>query len=406
MPGESKEASREDRPRDPAGTRGEVPPELRELRVALVHDWLTGMRGGEKGLEVFCEIFPRAHIHTLFHFPGTVSSTIERLPIHTSFLQRLPGLERWYRYFLPLFPRAIRGFDLSGYDLIVSSSHCVAKGAGAGSGVPHVSYCFTPMRYIWDQAAVYFDPGRYSRWKLFAIERMLRRLRRWDRATHPTEYISISRFVAERVRRIYGRESRVIYPPVDMGRFQIKGAPEDFYLIVSALTPYKRVDLAVRALGRLGRRLIVVGKGEEEARLRKMAGPGVSFLGWASDAEVADLFSRCRASLLPGEEDFGITPLEAMASGRPVVALGKGGATETVVDIRRAGASSPTGILFDEPTEDSLCAAILELERRSGEFQPEAIRRHAERFSLERFRSEISEALRRFALEAVSPGPR
>ncbi len=369
---------------------------LRGLKIALVHDWLTGMRGGEKCLEVFCEILPQADIFTLFHFHGEVSGVIERHPIRASFLQRLPNARRWYRHFLPLFPTAIGSFDLSGYDLIVSLSHCVAKGAGAGSSVPHFSYCFTPMRYLWDQSHHYFNPERQSRPILFAINLLLEDLRRWDRSTHPTRYVPISRFVAERMERVWNRSGDVIYPPVDCERFAPRSAREDFYLIVSALAPYKRIDLAVEAANQTGRKLLVVGKGEDRARLERMAGPTVSFLGWRSDEEVAGLYSRCRAFLLPGEEDFGIAPLEAMASGRPVIALGLGGALETVVDLREASGRPPTGILFQEPTVSSLMDALRELEARESELSPLEIRSHAQKFSLPRFRAEIERALLKF----------
>jgi glycosyltransferase involved in cell wall biosynthesis len=365
-------------------------------RMVLVHDWLTGMRGGERCLEVLCELLPHAHVYTLFHFPGTVSAAIERLPIHTSYLQRVPGLRRWYRHLLPLFPRAIASFDLSRHDLIVSLSHCVAKGAGAGSGVRRFCYCFTPMRYLWDQSGAYFNRERCSRATLWAIDRVLPRLRAWDQSTHPDRYVAISRYVAGRIQQCYGRASDVIHPPVDVERFRVREAAEAFYLVVSALVPYKRIELAVEAANRLGRRLVVVGKGEEGPRLESIAGPTVSFLGWRDDAEVAELLSRCRALLLPGEEDFGIAPLEAMACGRPVIALGRGGARETVVDLRDRGAAAPTGILFPEPTVESLVESILELERRQGDLHPVDARRQAERFALPRFREEMERELTRF----------
>lgn len=380
-----------------------------DRRVAVVHDWLTGMRGGEKCLEVVLELFPQADLYTLFHFKGRVSQTIERHRIFTSRLQRLPGLGRWYRYGLPSFPRAIQRFDLSSYDLIVSLSHCVAKGAGAGSGVPHICYCFTPMRYLWDQSGAYFNRDRYSGPALWMIERMLKRLRRWDRDSHPDRYIAISRFVAERIQRIYGHASEIIYPPVDVDRFSISGHVEDHYLVVSALVPYKRIELAVEACNRLGRRLIVVGKGEEESRLRRIAGPTVEIVGWRPDEEVARLLSRCRAFLLPGAEDFGITPLEAAASGRPVVALARGGATETVVDARTCGRGEiPTGVLFPEPTVDSLVKALREVERRTEDFDATALRDHAARFSRSRFRREFERAILEFtdASRAGSDGSR
>ena len=367
------------------------------LRVAVVHDWLTGMRGGEKCLEVVLELFPRADLYTLFHFKGSVSKTIERHRIFTSRLQHLPGLERWYRYGLPSFPRAIGSFDLSRYDLIVSLSHCVAKGAGAGSGVPHLCYCFTPMRYLWDQSGAYFNRDRFSGPALWMIERLLKRLRAWDRTTHPDRYIAISQYIADRIQRHYERSSEIVYPPVDLERFHLDDRREDYYLVVSALVPYKRIELAVEAANQLGRRLIVIGKGEEESRLRELAGPSVEILGWRPDEEVARLMSGCRGFLLPGEEDFGITPLEAAASGRPVVALARGGATETVVDARaRRKTEEPTGVLFPEPTVDSLVKALRELESRETEFRPTALRAHAARFSLSRFRRELRASIASF----------
>ena len=368
---------------------------LRGLNVALVHDWLTGMRGGERCLEVFCEIFPRAPIYTLFHFPGSVSPIIEDRPVRTSFIQTLPCLRRWHRHYLPFFPRAMRGLDLSGHELIVSLSHCVAKTARA-PGARHVSYCFTPMRYLYDQKDLYFNRERWSAPALRAIEAVLGSLRRSDLARHPDRYIAISRFVAERIRRLYGMSAEVIYPPVDTNRFQPASTRGDYYLVVSSLAPYKRVDLAVHAMNRLGRRLIVVGKGEEERRIASIAGPTVEILGWKPDAEVVDLVAGCRAFIMPQEEDFGIAPLEAMACGRPVIALGRGGALETVVDIDDRGGRPPTGILFSEPTPERLAEAVLAFEAREGEYDPAAIRRHAEEFSTPRFRERVIEALVRF----------
>ena len=369
---------------------------LRSLKVALVHDWLTGMRGGERCLEVFCEIFPQAPIYTLFHFPGSVSRIIEDRAIRTSFVQKLPRLQRWHRHYLPFFPRAMRGLDLSGHELIVSLSHCVAKTARA-PGARHVSYCFTPMRYLYDQKELYFNRERWSAPALRAIDAVLGSLRRWDLARHPDRYIAISHFVAARIERLYGMNAEVIYPPVDTERFRPRGAPGDYYLVVSSLAPYKRVDLAVHAMNRLGRRLIVVGKGEDQRRIASIAGPTVEFLGWMPDEEVTELVAGCRAFIMPQEEDFGIAPLEAMACGRPVIALGRGGALETVVDLRNPGGRAPTGILFAEPTSERLGDAVMTFESREGEFDPGAIRRHAEEFSTPRFRAQVIEALARFA---------
>jgi len=359
------------------------------MRVALVHDWLTGMRGGERCLEAFCELFPEADLFTLLHVPGTVSPVIERRRITTSFVQRLPDVERRYRAYLPLFPLAVRGFVLRGYDLVLSSSHCVAKAARPGPGALHVCYCFTPMRYVWDLAADYRrTAGPLVRALMPPVAAALRR---WDRATATRvhHFVAISRFVADRIRRCYGREADVIYPPVDVGRFEPGEGPGEFYLVVSALAPYKRVDLAVEAATRLGRRLLVVGTGPEERRLRALAGPTVEFLGWRSDAEVAGLYRRCRAVLFPGVEDFGIVPLEALAAGRPVIAYAAGGALETLVGLED-GVGEPTAVFFAEQTVDALVDAIRRFEANASRFDPKALRRRAEPFDRARFKAEMA----------------
>jgi glycosyltransferase involved in cell wall biosynthesis len=363
------------------------------MRVALVHDWLTGMRGGERCLEVFCEIFPDADLFTLLHVPGAVPPVIEDRRVTTSFIQRLPGAARDYRRYLPLFPAAVRRFDLRGYDLVLSSSHAVAKSVRAPAGALHVSYCFTPMRYVWDLYDEYF--GRRAGWLTrTAMPPVAAALRRWDRRTAAGvhHFVAISRFVADRIRRAYGREADVIHPPVDVARFRIEESPGDYYLVVSALTPYKRVDLAVEAANRLGRRLLVVGTGPEARRLRALAGPTVELLGWRDDEAVALLYARCRALLFPPLEDFGITPLEAMAAGRPVIAFGQGGARETVVP--PGGAEPATGLFFERQAVEDVIGAIRRFEADPGRFEPKALRRRAEAFDRPLFKEHIESYLR------------
>jgi glycosyltransferase involved in cell wall biosynthesis len=358
------------------------------VRVALVHDWLTGMRGGERCLEVFCELFPDADLYTLLHVRGSVSPVIEARRIITSFVQRLPDAARRYRSYLPLFPAAIQRFDLSGYDLVLSSSHAVAKGVRTPRGALHVCYCFTPMRYVWDLYDDYFG-ARAGALTRLAMPPLAAALRRWDRRTAAGvhHFVGISRFIADRIRRCYGRDADVIYPPVDVARFRIEEKREDYYLIVSALTPYKRVDLAVAAATRLGRRLLVVGTGPEENRLRAAAGPTVEFLGWRDDARVAELYARCHALLFPTVEDFGIAPLEAMAAGRPVIALGQGGALETVVP--PGDGAPPTGLLFPTQSVEDLVEAIRRFESGEVAFEAKALRRHAETFDRPVFRERV-----------------
>jgi glycosyltransferase involved in cell wall biosynthesis len=363
------------------------------MKVALVHDWLTGMRGGERCLEVFCELFPDADLYTLLHVPGAVSPVIEARRIVTSFIQRLPGAARGYRRYLALFPAAIARFDLRGYDLVLSSSHAVAKSARAPAGALHVCYCFTPMRYVWDLYGEYFG-ARAGVLTRAAMPAVAAALRRWDRRTSARvdRFVAISRFIADRIRRAYGRDADVIYPPVDTARFRIEETAGDYYLVVSALAPYKRIDLAIEAANRLGRRLLVVGTGPEERRLRALAGPTVEFLGWRDDEIVADLYARCRALLFPALEDFGIAPLEANASGRPVIAFGRGGALETL--IAPGGAEPPTGLFFDVHTAEALVEAIRRFEADPGRFEPKALRRRAEAFDRAVFRDRIHGYLR------------
>ncbi len=386
---------------------GDMPQALAGARVVLVHDWLTGMRGGEKVLEALCRLFPDAPLYTLLHLPGSVSPLIEDRPIHTSFVQNMPLARRRYRHYLPLFPRAVESLKLPPCDLVLSTSHCVAKAAMPPGGALHVSYLHTPMRYIWDMYPAYFGPGRGGAARYLML--LLRRpLQRWDVATcaRVDHFLANSRHVARRIRRNYGRDAVVIPPPVEVGRFAPAARVEDYYLVVSALVPYKRVDLAVEACTLSGRRLLVVGSGPEEERLKAMAGPTVDFLGWVSDEHLAGLYARAKAFLFPGEEDFGITPLESMAAGRPVIAYARGGALETVVGLDDAQGRAPTGLFFGRQDAGSLLAAMERLEAAAGRFDPQALAGHAAAFGTERFLQRMAAYLARVLEDrGVAPEP-
>lgn len=358
-------------------------------RVVLVHDWLTGMRGGEKCLEVLCRRWPSAPLYTLLHRPGSVTPIIEGRPVYTSWMQRLPKVHRYYRYLLPLMPAAARGWHLPACDLVLSLSHCVAKSVQPPDGVPHVCYCFTPMRYAWHLRDAYFHSTDRSL-KSRAVDAALARLRDWDRhtAARVTHFVAISRTVQRRILECYNRDSAVIYPPVDTNFFSPgSDRREDFYLAVSALAPYKRLDLAIEACNRLRRRLIIVGSGQHERRLRALAGPTISFLGWQSDTVVRQLYRTARALLFPGEEDFGIVPVEAQACGTPVIAFGRGGATETLVPA--GGNREPTALFFHEQQVDVVIEALDQFERSAGDIHSAAARRQALRFNQRRFAEEL-----------------
>lgn len=365
------------------------------MKVALVHDWLTGMRGGENVLEIFCEMFPQADLYTLIHVKGSVSKTIEGRSVHSSFLQRFPGVEKKYRWFLPLMPSAIESFRLEGYDLVLSSSHCVAKGINPG-GAPHLCYCFTPMRYAWEMYGEYFNRRRFSPLTLAGIGAVMPYLRRWDVGTSSRvdRFIAISNHVRERIKRQYGRDADVIYPPVDVDFYTPGGeVGKEGYVVISAFAPYKRVDLAVEAFNRMGKELHIVGGGEDDGRLRGMAGPSITFEGGASRERLRELYRKSSALIFPGEEDFGIVPVEAMACGTPVIAYGKGGATETVIPL---GAQNPTGVFFENQTVEGLMEAVRRFEAERSVFHPDALRKNAERFSKAVFVDRMATAVKNF----------
>jgi len=358
------------------------------MRVAIVHDWLTGMRGGERVLEAMLDIFPDAEIFTLVHRPGAVSQRIESRPIHESFVSRLPFAAKDHRRYLPFFPAAIERLDLSGFDLVLSSSHCVAKGAITDARATHICYCHTPMRYVWDQYPAYFGPGRASIPVRIAMRMVSPRLRRWDSRTagRPDRLVANSEFVRQRIRKVWKRDAEVVHPPVDIERFTATARREDFYLVVSALVAYKRIDRAVRSFSRDGRQLVIAGDGPELARLRAIAAHNVTFTGRLPDQHIAALMAQCRAFVVPGEEDFGIATVEAQAAGAPVIAFGRGGSAEIVI-AGTHGDPCATGILFEEPSAESLSTAVQRFERSS--FDPMVAAANARRFRAELFRERL-----------------
>ena len=367
---------------DAGSSRGRAP------RVALVHDWLTGMRGGEKVLDAICELFPEAPLFTLLHVKGSVSKRIESRRIVTSPVQRLPGARRLYRHLLPLYPAVVEAFDFDGFDLVVSSSHCAVKSVVTPHAV-HVCYCHSPMRYAWDQFGEYFGPRQVGPLASRALRPVMAAMARWDAATahRPSLFVANSQYVAGRIGRYYNRRSTVVYPPVDTDFFRPAddedpaGSSPPHALVVSALVPYKRIDLALDACRKLRVPLKIAGSGPELARLRgRSAGADVEFLGWKTDEETRQLYRKAAAVLLPGVEDFGLVPVEAQACGTPVVALGEGGACETVVD-------GVTGALAVDRSVDSFAAA---LERTiATPWDRSAIRANALRFSRTRFLTEF-----------------
>jgi len=364
---------------------------LARMRVALVHDWLTGMRGGERVLHELAGMYPDADLYTLVHVPGSTSPTIESLPIRTSPLDRIPGVARHYRKLLPLFPWAIRRFRLDDYELVLSTSHAVAKSVPISPDTTHLCYCFTPMRYVWDQVDVYLGRG-LRRGLASPLVRSLRGFdRRYSGPDSVTRFVAISSCVARRIERHYGRQSSVVFPPVDTDRIRPSGRPpEDFYLLVAGFVPYKREDLAIDAFRRSGRRLVVVGDGPGRKRLATRATPSVEFTGRIADAELHDLYARCRALIHVQEEDFGIAAVEAQAAGRPVIALAAGGALDSVRPLASEAEQPATGLLFRPQSLDALQRSVDEFEANEHRFDSTRIRRWAEGFGRERFQRELS----------------
>ncbi len=363
------------------------------MKVALIHDWLLGMRGGERCLEVLCQMFPGADIFTAFYQPGRVSKEISRHQIFVSSLNKLPQCSNYYRYLLPLYPFAARTlarslgkqFVAQRYDMVISVSHCLAKNVAMPRGVFHLCYCLTPMRYIWDMYGSYFAQHPFEP----LIARVAGRLREWDRqcAADVDQFVAISDFVRQRISRVYGRDAEVIYPPVRTEwikprRDSDAGAG---FLCVSALVPYKNVETIIGAFNGLGHKLTVVGDGPLRKKLKMAAGSNILFRSKVSDSELAELYKNCRALVFGAEEDFGMVPVEAQAAGCPVICYGRGGVLETV----RAGGDAPTGVFVKEPTVAAFQKGVLEFIDRQGDFTVHNSVQQAGEFSLARFQNDL-----------------
>ena len=371
------------------------------MHIAFIHDWLNGMRGGERCLEALCELYPDAHLYCLFHEKGKLSPAIESLEIHTSFVQKLPLVFRKYRHYLPLFPAAIEQFDLREYELVISLSHCVANGVITNPQTCHISYTFTPMRYAWDLYFDYFGGDRSRGISRYLIPYFMNYLRMWDiAASKRTDYfVAISHHIKQRINKHYRRPADVIYPPVDT-EFYTSGSvqqPEGFFLIVSAFAPYKKIDLAIEAFNHLKLPLKIIGQGQDIKRLKECAHPNIEFLGALSNEDLRDHYRRCKALIFPGEEDFGIVPVEVQACGRPVIAFAKGGILETTVQ-------KETAVWFHEQSPEAIIAAVKAFEALS--CSPAVIRDNALRFAKSRFQEEmqqyIEQKLKMFSENIIS----
>ena len=363
------------------------------VRVAVVHDWLVTWRGGERVLAQILRVFPDADLFALVDFLSDADRrAIGGRRATTSFLQRLPFAANGFRNYLPLFPRAVESLDVAGYDLVISSSHAVAKGARTHRGQLHICYCYTPMRYAWDMRDQYLAQTGYDRGVRGAVARhTLARLRAWDHASSERvdRFIAISRHIAGRIRRSYGRDATVIHPPVAVEPLQAPVPRAGCYVTVSQLVPYKRIELIAQAFRELpDRELVVIGEGPERARIEAAAPANVRFVGWCADPERDRWLAGARAFIFAAEEDFGIAPLEAHAFGTPVIAYSGGAAAETIPGL---DAPSPTGVLFGEQSASAIARAVREFEQNETRIRPEACRANAGRFAPERFRAELAE---------------
>jgi glycosyltransferase involved in cell wall biosynthesis len=357
------------------------------MKLAIVCSWLNQYGGAERVLEVVHDMYPQAPIYTSIYRPRALPEHYRSWDIRPSFLNRLPLIRRFHQVYLPFYPLAFESLDLRGYDVVFSLTSAFGHGVITPAETRHVCYCLTPARFLWNYHS-YIEREGLGRLARLGLAPFLKSLRQWDRqaADRVDEFIAISRTVQRRIAKYYRREAQIIYPPVDTARFAIEREPEEYFLVVSRLVPYKRIDLAVRAFNELGLPLRIIGEGRDRAALQAMARPNVQFLGYLPDEVVREQMARCRAFIFPGEEDFGITPLEAMAAGRPVIAYGAGGALDTIEE-------GVSGLFFREPTPEALAEAVRRLDAQR--FDPQTLRQHARRFDVARFRRELGEVLAR-----------
>jgi glycosyltransferase involved in cell wall biosynthesis len=356
------------------------------MRVAIIHYWLITWRGGEKVLKAISDIYPQADIYTHVYDPELVAKELPGKAVRTTFIARLPFARRHYQKYLPLMPLALEQLDLRNYDLVISNESGPAKGVIVGPNTQHLCYCLSPMRYLWDMFPDYYSgAGKLTRAVMVPA---LHHLRIWDQvsAQRVDKYLAISRFIAQRVAKYYRRHADVLYPPVAIDDFVVSKSSEDFYLSVGQLVAYKRADLLVDAFNQMGKRLVIIGEGDLFKKLKKSAGQNIQLLGRQPFEVIRDHYARCKALVFPGVEDFGIVPVEAMASGKPVIALAAGGARDTIID-------GETGILYAEQSAEGLMQAVRKFEVQEHDFDPDRIRAHAEKFSTERFKSEFRSAV-------------
>lgn len=358
------------------------------MKVAIVHDWLTNMGGAERVILALHEIFPDAPVYTTVHNPDRLPPEFAQIDIRTSFIQKFPMAKTKYQTYLPFMPTAVEQFDLTGFDVVISSSHACAKGVITRPETLHICYCHTPMRYAWFLYHEYMRLEQVSPVKRMLIPFLMNYLRMWDRlsADRVDRFVANSTGVGKRIQKYYRRDSDVIFPPVDTGYYTPAEIVDDYFLVVSRLVPYKRVDLAVEAFNRLGLPLVVIGDGPDLDKIRRLARPNVKVMGRLSDEETRQYYARCKAFIFPGEEDFGITPVEAQAAGRPVIAYGAGGALDTVI-------KGKTGEFFSAQTAEALAAAVAAF--NPAQYDSQVIRRHAESFDTRKFQAAFAEYVRK-----------